>query len=154
MKPPGRYVYHSQSLTLIVIVPSFIRLPSSYKKRYLLECVSPATVNNIPLFIAYNFCGFLGRGRRKKSKANHEVHLHQELGISVLDPPDYLIGVEFLLPAAWAFTRHSVTDVYMTKRNLGRDKFHPKLNGPCDLCPLPGGAVCEPREPGKTLWEL
>ena len=124
------------------------------QKRYLLECVSPATLNNIPRFIAYNFCRGFGRGRRKKSKANHEVHLHQELGIEDLDPPDYIVGVEFPLQPAWASTRHSVTDVYIAKRDFGRNEFHRKLNGPCDLCPLPDGAVCEPRERGKTLWEL
>ena len=120
----------------------------------MLECVSLAILNNIPRYIACNFRGDLGRGRRKKTKANHEVHLHQELGIEDLDPPDWIVGIESPLQAAWASTRYIVTDIYFAKKGLGPDEFEWKLNGPCDMCPLPGGAVCEPREQGKMLWEL
>ena len=97
---------------------------------------------------------FWGGGRGKKNKANHVVPLHQGLGIEYPDPPDYMVGIEARPVPECASTPDIVTDVYVAKRDLGRDEFEGKLNGPCDLCPLPGGAVCEPREPGKTLWEL
>ena len=154
MKPPRRYVHHSQSLALIVIVPAFIRLPSYFKKRYMPECVSLAILNNIPRYIAYHFRGDLGRGRRKKIKANHEVHLHQELGIEDRDSPDWIVGWKVPLQPAWASMRYLVADIYFEKKDLGPREFEWKLSGPCDRCPLPGGLVCEPREQGKTLWEL
>ena len=55
---------------------------------------------------------------------------------------------------AWDSTRDNVAEVYIAKRNLDHDDYEKELNGPCDLCPLPDGSVCEPREPGKSIWEL
>ena len=54
----------------------------------------------------------------------------------------------------WARTRAAVTNIYATKRNFGHDDFEEKLNGPCDLCPLPCVVVCKPRKQGKELWDL
>ena len=74
--------------------------------------------------------------------------------------------VQTYIPVAeWASTGEIVADVFGAKKEVGprsdpelatwiRDEFEGKLNGPCDLCPLPGGAVCEPREREKALWEM
>ena len=98
--------------------------------------------------------GFWGGVRIKKSSANHEVHLYQELGIEDPDPPVYKVGIEACPVPEWESTREIVADVYVAMKPFPDGEFEEKLNGPCDLCPLPNGAVCEPREPGKTLWEL
>lgn len=96
---------------------------------------------------------FWGGRRRKKNKANHKGHLHQELGIEDPDPPDHLVGVQAYIPVPeWASTWDIVADVFRAKRHVGSDEFIEKLNGPCDWCPLSG--VCKPREQGKPLWEL
>ena len=69
MIPPRRYVYHSRSLALIVIVPSFIRLPSPFKNRYLLEYVSLAVLNSVPRHIANDFRGVSGIGEEKEKQS-------------------------------------------------------------------------------------
>ena len=156
MRPPRRYECHS-NLFLYNRRSGSKPPSSSFQKRSLLERVSPASLKIfyviLPIYLPPVMCRL--EVEKKESRANDGVYLYQELGIEDPDPPDEMVGVYAHIEVpAWATTRDIVTDVYFAKRNLGYDEFEGMLNGPCDSCPLPSGAVCEQRKPEKKLWEL
>ena len=156
-KTLGRYVYHSNLFRLSLSFHDSSAFLLKSKTVTCLNVSSLAILDESLRYIANDFRMNRGVGgcRGEKSKANYEVRLHQELGIEDQDPPDYLVGLGATPLPEWESTRLIICEIADAKKAVGPDgPFHLTLHGPCDLCPLPGGAVCEPRELGKPLWEL